>query len=448
MRFVYFLAYCLLLLVTSQAKAVLLTLNQSELVAGGQLEILVETSGSQATAPVIKLPASWQTHFKLIDQIHQVEARPRGDYVHRWSLVLQHQQAASISRRLQLAPLQINGKKSQPLQLRIKAARKKIPQTKQRLTQPLVMQQQVDFTDAYIGQTLVYELLIRYQGFPVEPRLSPLEVKGATARQLGEGQEQGFNHQGVKVQEARWQELLQLHETEVVIAPRFFSSRLIFTGQTTGQLYETQTPELTLNVRPVPDSWPAEQPWLPALGVKLEAAFLSSPEQVKQGEVLELIIHLAVVGQQARNLPQFKTLVSEHWRIEPLTEELTDRIVDGLLVGQLKQRLLFYPKKAGNLKLPDLTLNWWDVTQHKAAKSQVKLGQLAVLPDKKFQEQMYQNKNQTISQPAKNKIALQPVSDWLGWLLLISTSLSVLFICFRWLKKQPESLELPPLNPP
>ncbi|NLW06022.1 MAG: protein BatD, partial [Pseudomonadaceae bacterium] len=370
----------LLLLLASPAQAVLLTPSQPKLAAGGQLEILVETMNNQAQQPALVLPASWQTHFKLLDQIYQLETKGQNRFTHRWFLVLQHLQPDSISRRLDLEPLQINGRSSQALQLLIEAARKKPTIQTQRLSQPLTMQQSVDFTDAYLGQTLVYQLLIRYQGFPLEPRLSPLEVEGATTRQLGDGREQGFNQRGVSWQEARWQELIQLHTAEARILPRYFSSRLTLTGQTGGKLYEAETPTLKINVRPIPDSWPKEQPWLPALGVNLEAAFLPRPKQLKQTEALELSIHLDVVGQQARNLPQFKAMASENWRIEPLTEELTDRIVDGLLVGSLKQRLLLYPKQAGNLKLPNLTLNWWDVNAHQARHSQVKLGQLEVLP--------------------------------------------------------------------
>jgi len=369
--------------------------------------------------------------------------------MHRWSLILQHQQADSISRYLHLEPVKVNGRSSQPLRVNIEVARKKTSpaKAKQPLSQPLQIQQQVDFSDAYIGQTLVYELLIRYQGFPVEPRLSPLEVEGATARQLGGGREQGFNHRGVKVQEARWQELLQLHATEVVIAPRFFSSRLVFTGQSTGQLYETQTSELKVKVRPIPISWPAEQPWLPALGVNLEATFLPRSKQVKQDETVELTIQLNVVGQQARNLPQFKALVSENWRIEPLTEELADKIVDGLLVGQLKQRLLFFPKKSGNLKLPDLTLHWWDVTQDKAAKSQVKLGKLTVLPKGNLTQPTVNKADSTLTKPSNKKIETQEDRGWLGWLLIIFGSLAVAITCFITLKKQTKNLDLPPLNP-
>ncbi|GLR64207.1 BatD family protein [Marinospirillum insulare] len=447
MRLVKWLVAACLMLGVGQAQAVLITLNQTKLLAGSQLEILVEAPSSQAEAPTLKLPASWQAHFKLIEKTHWVEARPRGDYMHRWSLVLQHLQADSISRQLSLAPLKVNGQNSQPLLLNLVAVRKKPTPSKQRIKQPLEMQQQVDFTDAYVGQTLVYELLIRYQGFPIEPRLSQLEVEGATARQLGEGREQGFKQQGVHIQEARWQELLQLHKTDVTIAPRFFSSRLVFTGQSTGQLYETQTPELKVKVRPIPASWPAEQPWLPALGVNLEAAFLPKPKQLKQDEPLELQIHLDVVGQQARNLPQFKSLVSDNWRIEPLIEELSDRVVDGLLVGSLKQRFLLYPRQAGRLQLPNLTLHWWDVSKHQAAKTQVNLGQLSVLPKGNLNPSAVNKLDSTIAEPMDKKIEAQTNKGWLGWLLIILGSLTVAAACFFALKGQQKSLDLPPLNP-
>ena len=440
----FFWLLLLLLLWAGQTQAVLLTPSQPKLIAGGQLTVLVEAASSQAAAPHLVIPTSWQAHFELLEQTHQVEIRPRGEYMHRWFLVLQHQQADSISRELQLPPLQVNDKHSQPLQVIIEAARKNKRFAPQRLSQPLIMQQQVDFSDAYIGQTLVYELLIRYQGFPIEPRLSPLEVKGATARPFGDGREQGFNQRGINWQEARWQELIQLHTPEVLIAPRFFSSRLSLNNQTSSQLYETQTPELTIKVRPIPAAWPKEQLWLPALGVNLDAAFLNRPKQVKQGEALELTVHLDVIGQQARNLPQFKSIPSEYWQIEPLTEVLSDRIVDGFLVGSLQQRLLFYPKQTGNLKLPDLTLHWWDVNADKAAKSQVVLGRLAVVASG---IQLEEN----ISRPVEQQIKAENqwhFSDWLGGLLLMFLVLTLLAICIGIVKNQPKTPPLPPLNPP
>lgn len=438
----------LLLLPITQAQAVLLTLSQPKLVAGGQLEVLVEAPSSQAAEPTLEIPPSWKTHFELLEKMHQVETMPRGDYLHRWSLLLQHQQADSISRQLELAPLRVNGQISQPLRVLVKAARKKPARTTQRASQPLTMQQKIDFIDAYVGQTLVYELLIRYQGFPLEPRLSPLEINGATARQLGEGREQGFNQRGVSWQEARWQELVQLHETEVTIMPRNFSTRLSLTGQADGQFYKTQTPELKVKVRPIPETWPKEQPWLPALGVNLEAAFLPNPRLVKQDQALELSIHLDVVGQQARNLPQFKALTSENWRIEPLTEELSDRLVDGFLVGSLKQRLVFYPKQAGNLKLPDLTLHWWDVREHKAVKTQVKLGQLQVLSSG---NQMVEDKRSATKELSEvTIIETQQINNgwlgWIGWLMLVLVSAAVLVFSAWLLKSQPKKTSIPPLN--
>lgn len=439
-----FICCLLLFLPFSQAQAVLITVTQSKLVAGGELEVLVEAASSQVAEPDLELPTSWQTHFLLVDKMHQVEAKVRGDYMHRWSLVLQHQQADSISRFLQLEPLKINGRASQPLRISIEAARKKTPAKKTLSNQPFTMQQQVDFSEAYLGQTLVYELLIRYQGFPLKPRLSPLEVEGATARELGEGREQGFNQRGVNWQEARWQELIQLHTRQVIIGPRYFSSRLSLAGQTSSELYETSAPELKIKVRPIPDSWPKNQPWLPALGVQLEAAFMPPPKQAKQGEALELTIHLDVVGQQARNLPQFKGLVSKGWRIEPLTEELSDRILDGLLVGSLKQRLLLYPQETGNLQLPDLTLNWWDVREHKAVTTQVKLGQLQVSANELGEVKTIKTKQLASATKQKKSVTS---SSWLAWLFFSLGVLASLLASAWWLLSLPKAETLPPLNP-
>ncbi|MBE0505921.1 MAG: BatD family protein [Marinospirillum sp.] len=443
----------LLLLPISQLQAVLLTLSQPRITAGEQLELLVESRSSRVIEPQLEIPVSWQAHWSVVEQTHQVQQTARGDFQHRWLLLLQHQQADSITRRLLLPPLRVDSRPSQAFEVLLEAARPRVSSVVPPASRPLEVRQRVDFSEAYVGQTLIYELLIRYQGYPIEPRLSQLDVKGGNAREWGDGREQGFNQRGVSWQEARWHHLIQLHDTDAEILPRYFSTRLNLPGQSDSQRHEAEVAAVKLNVRPIPTEWPATDAWLPALGVQLKAEIVELPRRVYQGQPLELLLQLDVVGQQARNLPQFMSLQHPGWRIERLTEELQDRRVDGFLVGSLKQRLLLYPLQAGKSTLPELVLPWWDVREHQAKTSRATLPSLDVLPVSPasnpalFSVDPVEAVNQTSQQQSR----------WFWWLLLLVGGVllsAALWFWRAWLIRQlhntfkkPPQNPLPPLNP-
>lgn len=420
---------------------VLLTVSQPQMTAGTTLELLVETRSSRAESPELVWPDSWNNHFELLEQTHQVQQAVRGDYLHRWMLLLQHRQPNSISRRLTLPPLRLGEQTSPPFEILIEAARGASGSSANTLRQPLEMQHRVDFAEAYVGQTLVYELLIRYQGFPVEPRLSQLDVTGGTARELGDGREQGFSQRGARWQEARWQQLIQLHATEAGIGPRYFSSRLNLPGQSASQRHEASVPALPIQVRPIPASWPAHQAWLPALGVQLDAGFSQATRTLRQGQPLELQISLDVVGQQARNLPRFMGGQVPGWQVEPLAEDLRDRIVDGLLVGSLRQRLLLRPLDSGRLALPDLEVPWWDVREHRAQSTRKNLPVFEVLPSGQASQP------ETTHTPAMTPLPGQQ-SRWWSWLILPLLALPAFWLGWRYRQVLlPPRTSLPPLNP-
>ncbi|SFX60846.1 BatD family protein [Marinospirillum alkaliphilum] len=440
----------LLLLISPAAWAVLLTVSQPRLTAGETLELLVETRSSREQAPTLIWPDGWSSHFELLEQTHQVQQSARGDFQHRWLLLLQHRQPDSISRTLSLPPLRVDGRASPPFEILIEAARRPAGTPVQTPRQPLEMQHRVDFSEAYVGQTLLYELLIRYQGYPVEPRLSQLEVTGATVRELGDGREQGFSQRGTRWQEARWQHLIQLHETSAQVQPRYFSARLNLPGQSDSRRYEAEVAALPLRIRSIPADWPTERAWLPALGAQLTVQGVSASQQLAAGQALELQVELDVVGQQARNLPRFAGGMQGQWRVEPLSEEMRDRLVDGLLVGSLRQRLLLHPQASGRLALPELAVHWWDVQAHQPRVVRKTLPAVLVQPG----AAEVSGVPETLSPAGLDSGTPPPNWSRLVWtglagLLLLVISVLLLVLALRLFKRWwiREEDELPPLNP-
>ncbi|SFC13099.1 Oxygen tolerance [Marinospirillum celere] len=365
------------ILIASPVQAVLMTLDKPRIQAGGELEMLVETRSSRPEELELRWPQAWEEHLELISKEHQVERLPRGFYQHRWQLRWQHKDALSRDRELSLPPLRVDGRPAQQLRLDIQAAPQQT-QPLRRISQPLEMEHRVDRTEVYPGEALLYELIIRYQGYPREPRLSPMEVEGGQARTLSE-QEQGFNQRGVNWQEARWREIIQVSSSEEVrILPRYFSSRLDFPGRGEADRYQAETSEIELTLLPFPEDWPENAAWLPAQGLVLAAHWQGSPNRALVDEPLELVIEFDAVGQQARNLPVFQSLTFPGVRVEPLAEQRRDRVIDGYLAASLTQRLLVYPQQEGKLELPPLKVHWWDTGARQLRTEEIRLPVLPV----------------------------------------------------------------------
>lgn len=424
-----------------------MTVNPPQLAAGEHLTLSLELKNFTAEQPALNLPQSWLTHFNLNNADYWLESLGANLYVHRWELTLQHKQVASISRTLNLEPLTLAGQTSAPLQIRLlnKLPSKPTNQTKQNLnpSQPLLIEHHLNMPQAYIGQTLIYELSIRYQGYPHQPRLSPLKLSGATARKLDDGQEQGFRQQGINWHEAKWQEVIQIYTDPVIIEPRYFTTHLNLGTSQQHQEFSAQTQPIHLKPKPIPASWPSNLTWLPALGVTLDAKIINPPANLTLDTPLELEIYIHAVGQQARNLPRFDKLASSNWNLEPISTWQQDKLTAQFLVGSLKQTLLLYPKHTGVLDLPSLNLSWWDIQAEQLTTEQVQLGSFTVKNAADALEPPELNNKQLIT----TNLHTPKLHIWLGWLLIVFLLLLSLSLA-AWLiysaKPQPA---LAALNP-
>lgn len=366
------LTLCFALLWISPSWALSLQLSQAQITAGSRLTLQLELSSSSEQPPNWQLPAAWQTHFTLIEQQHQGVISPRGEWIHRWEVLLEHRQAASIERQLRLPPIQIQGQRSSEVQLRILPAHPSRAAAQQRAraaqTEPVMIEQQVETRLAYPQQTLIYELIIRYQGQPQRPRLSQLDIHNATGRDWGQGREQSIRQQGSLWEEARWLALIHLEDQPAQIGERYFSTHLYWPGASTERLVEVEAEPIHIQLRPYPSQWPAEQPWLVAKQVVLSARWIDPPAELAPGQAVELEILLQAEGQIAARLPEFdpQDLAALPAQVQRISSERRNaqlrRGRTPALLGELRQRFLITPER--RLELPELAVYWWDSEQH------------------------------------------------------------------------------------
>ncbi len=121
----------------------------------------------------------------------------------------------------------------------------------------------------------------------------------------------------------------------------------------------------TLQVRPAD---PAITPWLPLHDLKLYTD-LQQKKPVKAGEPVTLIVELKAEGALGNQLPSLaRQLESKHYRIYRDTTSTTNGLsANGrYLTGTRKETYTIIPLVGGWIRLPEVTLAWWDVDSDSA----------------------------------------------------------------------------------
>lgn len=125
--------------------------------------------------------------------------------------------------------------------------------------------------------------------------------------------------------------------------------------------YEARAKDpIRLQVRPAMAS---VRPWLPLQALHLNAT-VDHPEQVRPGQPVTLALELSAEGAMAAQLPNLEDqLVSPDFRVYR-EQTLTDSGIskDGRrLIGRRTEYYTLVPQSGGNLRLPEISVPWWNV---------------------------------------------------------------------------------------
>jgi hypothetical protein len=120
---------------------------------------------------------------------------------------------------------------------------------------------------------------------------------------------------------------------------------------------------------------PAVQPWLPLNDLKLRSS-LSEEQPFKEGKPVTLTLELTAKGALGEQLPSLEQqLPSDQYRIYRDAVSVKNGISrDGnYLIGTRKETYTLIPLKDGWVRLPRITVSWWDIDKDEA--------RIAGLPD-------------------------------------------------------------------
>lgn len=227
------------------------------------------------------------------------------------------------------------------------------------------------FIDAHLEQDQVYVqqqalLTVRiYHSVSLfdDSSLTAPQVDSARIERLGEPRTfekllNGIRHGVIEVRYA----LYPQQSGELRIPGQVFSATLADSdslSRRSGRRH-VRAPDLLLQVRPQPPSYPPGAPWLPARKVSLVQAWQPQPDAARLGESITRSLLLKAEGLSSAQLPPLPISEAEHLRRYPDQPNLTDQREEHGLIGGREEREALIPLQVGELRLPALTLYWWN----------------------------------------------------------------------------------------
>lgn len=133
------------------------------------------------------------------------------------------------------------------------------------------------------------------------------------------------------------------------------------------------TPEIQVDVLPIPPDYPADQPWLPAEAVSIAEAWQPADPRFHVGEPVQRTIRVNVVGNTGSAVPPLNLNLSERFfKQYPEPVRLDDGNSGLDAQGSRQETHSIIPVYPGEATLPPLKLTWWDSVNERV--------QQAVLP--------------------------------------------------------------------
>jgi len=407
----------LMLAVTTSEAAVRVTLDRDTVYAGDIVTLTIERDGQQSNlqpdlAPLEKnfevLGASTQTQVSIFNG-------RRSDKT-LWQVQLQPRQSG----RLRIPPVTVGTQQTAALELNVTEAPQ---QTASQPNQHVFIEVEADTANKqiYVQQQIPYSVRLYYDERLQDGELSGPEPKNAVAEQLGEDKRYSTVRNGRQYSVIERHYVISPEKSgSLTIPPATFRGRIAVPEQRgrsrgpssmmdqffknspfandpffrdnmlndrffssspfgdPGKPIAIRSRAINIDIKPRPAA--ARQHWLPAEAVSLHDSWTENPPQFKVGEPVSRTITIQTRGLAGSQIPELNIAAPANTRLYPETPGHESRTDGKTIYGTRSQTLTYIPGAQGALKIPAITLNWWDARHNKAASTTLPGWQFKVLP--------------------------------------------------------------------
>ncbi|HIQ39833.1 MAG TPA: protein BatD [Sulfurivirga caldicuralii] len=344
----------MLAVISAHAASLETHIDRHQVEMGDILTLTLTLKGMDVAQPAPKADFTpLEKHFHILGQQRNTQLMMNNGQVNKFEQ-WQVQLAPRHPGRITLPAITLGAYQSEPIAIEVKPAPSQLERAPE-----FFIYNQVDTPQPYVQQQVHYQVRLYYQGELINGAMAPPALADAQIMRLDE---QNIFHKqlnGTRYTVFEWNyALFPQRSGRLTLSPQGFSGQL-YLKQKLKQI-SGKTPPITLQVKPIPATWPNGYDWLPSTRVTLTARW-NGPQQPKTGDSFTLTLTLTAAGVRGEQLPQIKLPQLPGVRIytEPETSN-TQRSATGL-TGSKTYRWTLLLTQPGPLSLPSIRIPWWDV---------------------------------------------------------------------------------------
>lgn len=376
----WWIVLLVLLVPTAQAASVHAFLDRSHVSLGDTVTLNIQSSGPISAPDLSPLQNDFQVLGSSRSSSVQI-VNGKTTSTSQLGIALKPLRAGTLT----IPALDVGGARTQPLTLQVGAA----PSGGTGKTgDPVFMEAGVLSSSPYVDQQTVYTVRLFY--LPgVDGALGDPSADGARLVQLDRDHRYMVERDGYtyKVIERSWALIPQRSGAISVQGPEFQGQQMglgnpgtwfnnpnalppnpnaLLNGQVPGfgKPVGATAPVVRIDARAAPAK--AGKPWLPARSVELKLTGLPANGEVNAAAPLTVTLGISASGQPADALPQPELPPIAGARVYPdQTQDATDDSGQWLQ-GSRTRSFAIVPDRNGDLEIPAITLDWWDVVHDRA----------------------------------------------------------------------------------
>ncbi|MGE8496818.1 MAG: BatD family protein [Pseudomonas sp.] len=354
-----------LLAVNASAEGFSASVDRARLTAGETVELTLESDdvtafGKPDLSPLKELFDVLGT--RQVNRLTSLGGAARATT--RWIVTLQPKHSGYVV----VPPLSLGDAQSRPITLHVMESSQ--DKGSDQLA-PVFIDASLDQESVYVQAQAVLTLRIYHSvSLYDDSSLTPLEMPEARIESLGEPRTYEKDINGIRhgVIELRYAVFPQ-QSGDLTIPSQMFSATTVERarsndympfGPRPGKVTRVRSPEIPLNVKAKPDSYPKDAPWLPARALSLAEAWSPEPDQAKVGDSLTRSLMLKVDGLSSAQLSPLPATSVDGLRRYPDQPQLSNTTSERGLIGSREEREALVPTRDGAIELPAVDVVWWN----------------------------------------------------------------------------------------
>lgn len=269
---------------------------------------------------------------------------------------------------LRIPALDVGGEKSQEVTL---VVRPLDPGLRQTIENMVFFESDVSVNPVYVqAQTVLTRRLYYSNGVQIYSDLPGVpDIADAVVIPLGDTRSFSTLRDGLRygVIEQRFA-VFPERSGPLTIAPISVTSsvRLNSGGRVRRSGIRVSTTEISLDVLPIPESYPTDAPWLPATNLQLSHRWAPEHASIDVGSQLDLTVRVTVEGNTSSAIPPLALqLPDAHFKIYPEAPQLEEATSTETVTGSRQQHYALVPTAPGQVALEPVSMIWWDTNTNR-----------------------------------------------------------------------------------